>query len=140
MEGAVFLLRRESAPESGDGAWEQELVTGADGQATVRGLIAGSTYTIQEIRPAPGYVPDDTVRSFAVDTEGKIDGSWEYVLEISNVPNEVSISKTDMTGGQEIPGAKLVLRDEAGQTVEEWVSGTEPRRKEYPSPWMISFK
>ena len=128
VEGAVFLLRRESAPESGDGAWEQELVTGADGQATVRGLIAGSTYTIQEIRPAPGYVPDDTVRSFAVDTEGKIDGSWEYVLEISNVPNEVSISKTDMTGGQEIPGAKLVLRDEAGQTVEEWVSGTEPRR------------
>lgn len=36
------------------------------------------------------------------------------------------ISKTDVTGSQEIPGAKLTILDTDDQVIESWVSGTEP--------------
>ena len=123
VEGAVFSLR----PEDG-GDEEILLTTDADGQTSVSGLSRERTYIVKEVQAAPGYVPDETEHRFTVDGDGKIEGSWKYTLEISNVPNEVSVSKTDITGGPELPGAKLEIRDAEGNLVAQWVSETEPKR------------
>ena len=39
---------------------------------------------------------------------------------------KVSLSKSDITTGKEIPGAKLTILDEAGKPVETWISTQEP--------------
>lgn len=39
---------------------------------------------------------------------------------------KVQISKTDITGDQEIPGAKLTILDENDQVVESWTSSDKP--------------
>lgn len=44
---------------------------------------------------------------------------------------KVEITKTDITGEQEIEGAKLQVLDEEGNIIEEWTSTKEPYRIEY---------
>ena len=39
---------------------------------------------------------------------------------------QVKISKQDITTKQELPGATLVLKDNLGNEIARWVSGTEP--------------
>ena len=39
-----------------------------------------------------------------------------------NEPTKVEITKTDITGVSEIPGAHLQVLDYAGNVVDEWVS------------------
>ncbi len=39
---------------------------------------------------------------------------------------KVSISKQDITGDKEIPGAKLQVKDETGKVIEEWTSTDKP--------------
>ena len=36
---------------------------------------------------------------------------------------QVTVTKTDITGTQEVPGATLTVKDEDGNTVDTWVSG-----------------
>lgn len=44
----------------------------------------------------------------------------------ATLTNEISISKRDVTTGNELPGAHLVLKDSSGKTVKEWVSEDTP--------------
>ena len=39
---------------------------------------------------------------------------------------KVQISKTDITGDKEIPGAKLIILDKNDQVVESWISTDKP--------------
>lgn len=39
---------------------------------------------------------------------------------------KVTISKKDITNGEEIPGAHLVIKNEQDEIVEEWTSTEEP--------------
>ena len=50
--------------------------------------------------------------------------SYEFVFE--DEPTTVELSKTDLTTGEELPGARLQLTDENGAVVEEWTSTKEP--------------
>ena len=47
-------------------------------------------------------------------------------VEMFDDITKVTISKTDITTGQELPGARLIVKDSEGKTIEEWVSTTEP--------------
>jgi len=58
-----------------------------------------------------------------VNEQGLINGSYHYEMKLSNKPNVVEISKKDITGGAELPGASLILKNESGEVVESWVSG-----------------
>lgn len=40
---------------------------------------------------------------------------------------KVRISKTDITGEKEIPGATLIVKDSKGNAIETWVSTNEPK-------------
>ena len=58
---------------------------------------------------------------FTVSEDGSVD---EVTME--DDWTKVSISKTGITGGEELPGATLQVIDEDGEIVEEWISTTEP--------------
>ena len=42
------------------------------------------------------------------------------------IDKQVMVSKTDITKEAELPGAELEVQDLEENTIDEWVSGTEP--------------
>lgn len=47
-------------------------------------------------------------------------------LDINDKPTHVILSKTMLTGEKELPGASLILQDEGGAVIEQWISGERP--------------
>lgn len=86
----------------------------------IKGLVAGKTYKLIETIAPAGYAiasPDE----FTVKDDGT---TTEIVLR--NDLTVTTVSKTDITGEKELPGAKLQVIDEDGNVVDEWESGEEP--------------
>ena len=83
--------------------------------------LAPGKYILHE-EQAPtenGYVRAEDVE-FVVELTGEV-----QKVEMKDDHTKVSISKTDITTGEEIDGAKLQIIDKEGNVVEEWVSGEE---------------
>lgn len=116
----------ETGSDQDAGTGEQVFATDASGQILVEKLMAKTTYEVQEVASLPGYNPDPNVVTFSVDEKGLIDGAWCKELTFTNVPNTVSVSKQDITGGEEIPGASLEIRDDAGTVIQQWISTDTP--------------
>ena len=86
----------------------------------IKELVVGKTYTMTETKPADGYVTAESIE-FTIENTAEIQKH-----EMKDDVTKVQISKTDITGDQEIPGAKLTILDENDQVVERWTSGDEP--------------
>lgn len=79
------------------------------------------TYTLVEVSAPKGY---KTATNMLVYVNAK-NGTFTYSMtDYKN--SKVRISKTDITGEKEIPGATLVLKDEKNKVVDTWVSTNEP--------------
>ena len=81
----------------------------------VSGLEEGKKYTLIEETAPEGYVKAESIE-FTVSKEKKNEA---YIMK----DKQVSVTKTDITGTQEVPGATLTVKDEDGNTVDTWVSG-----------------
>ena len=103
-----------------------DFITDENGQIHVEDLLHENTYYIYEIATLPGYNLDTTIHEFTVDNKGLIGGKSRHTIKLTNQPNVAEISKKDITGGEELPGAKLTLSDAKGQIIETWVSEKEP--------------
>ena len=86
----------------------------------IKELVVGKTYTMIETKPADGYVTAESIE-FTIENTAEIQKH-----EMKDDVTKVQISKTDITGDQEIPGAKLTILDENDQVVESWTSTEEP--------------
>ncbi len=86
----------------------------------IKELVVGKTYTMTETKPADGYVTAESIE-FTIENTAEIQKH-----EMKDDVTKVQISKTDITGDQEIPGAKLTILDENDQVVESWTSIEEP--------------
>lgn len=82
-------------------------------------LTAGETYTLHEVSAPNGYVVAEDIQ-FTVSTDGSVD-----LVNMVDDTTKVSITKTDITGDKEIPGASMKLFDEDGNLIDEWVSTEE---------------
>ena len=82
-------------------------------------LIAGKEYTLHEEISPVGYVVANDI-TFKVSEDGSVD-----VVVMKDETTKVRISKRDITTDEELPGAKLIIIDEDGNTVEEWTSANE---------------
>ncbi|MDY3765975.1 MAG: SpaA isopeptide-forming pilin-related protein, partial [Lachnospiraceae bacterium] len=102
-----------------------------DEPKVITGIPAGE-YILREISAPSGYTVAEDV-PFTLTDELKVEN--KVVME--DAPIEVEISKTDITTGEELPGATLqILRQEGeelvvvenvyGETL-EWISGDEPK-------------
>ena len=81
----------------------------------VSGLEEGKKYTLIEETAPDGYVKAESIE-FTVSKEKKNEA---YIMK----DKQVSVTKTDITGTQEVPGATFTVKDEDGNTVDTWVSG-----------------
>ncbi|MGN0276288.1 MAG: SpaA isopeptide-forming pilin-related protein, partial [Hominisplanchenecus sp.] len=86
----------------------------------IKELTVGKSYALIETKPADGYVTAESI-DFVIENTADI----QKHTMLDDV-TKVKISKTDITGTEEIPGAKLTILDENDQVVESWTSGTEP--------------
>lgn len=86
----------------------------------IKELVVGKTYTMTETKPADGYVTAESIE-FIIENTAEIQKH-----EMKDDVTKVQISKTDITGDQEIPGAKLMILDGNDQVVESWTSTEEP--------------
>lgn len=89
----------------------------------IKELVAGKTYTMTEVLPAPGYVTAESIQ-FTVEDTAEV-----QKIEMKDDVTKVEVLKTD-TDGKELPGAKLSILDESGKVVETWTSTKEAHRIE----------
>ncbi|MDD3183806.1 MAG: SpaA isopeptide-forming pilin-related protein, partial [Anaerostipes sp.] len=115
----VIVQETEDGKELTLDSWTSE----ADKTHTSK-LIAG-TYTLIEMTSPAGYVIAESIQ-FTVGMDGKITVKNETVDKVimKDDTTKVQISKVAITGGKELPGAKLQLIDKDGNVVESWTSTT----------------
>lgn len=135
LSGASFGLYAAEDITDGNGGTLLEAdslietaVSGDDGKASFTSDIVPGSYYIMEMKAPEGYVKSGG--KFPVEFTGteKTDASGTVFIEktIKNSPTRVRISKTDITGEQELPGAYLYVIDSDGEVVEKWISTAEP--------------
>lgn len=82
---------------------------------SIKGLHEGWEYTLTETTAPKGYVKAGSIE-FTV-SKDKVN------QKVNMLDKQVSVTKTDITGTQEVPAATLTVKDEDGNTVDTWVSG-----------------
>lgn len=108
--------------------------TDKNGEIKVAGLAPG-TYCVKETSTLDGYVLDKNTYEFHVAEDGLVEGKEEYVMELDNDYTKIQISKQDITGQKELPGAHLQVIDKnMKKVVEEWTSTSEPHMIERLKP------
>ncbi|NSY28717.1 hypothetical protein G5B12_17095, partial [Blautia sp. MSK.20.85] len=93
--------------------------TSTEESHVIKELVVGKKYTMTETKPADGYVTAESI-TFTVENTAEVQKH-----EMKDDVTKVEISKTDITGETEIPGAKLTILDEDDQVVESWTSTEE---------------
>lgn len=88
----------------------------------IEGLNPG-TYTLTEEIAPEGYKLSTETITFTINADGTTSGK---VVMYNSPIKSIVISKKDFTTGEELPGAKLELRNEKGDLIEAWVSTDEP--------------
>ena len=134
LEGAVFALcnKEDIVNAKGDVILKadtviEEQATDKEGKLTFTAdLPLGYTYYVKETSPAPGFATTDQVQEFTFEYGGADKETLSYVFTFEDEPTTVEFTKTSLTDGKEIEGAKLKVTDESGNTVDEWTSDKEP--------------
>ena len=132
LEGAIFGLYAKEDIKDAEGnvlveadTLIEKAVTGTDGMVTFISDLPLGNYYLKEIQAPAGYVKSDE----CFDIDATYQGDDIEVIEIeavfTNYPTKLEISKTDITGDNELPGATLSIIDEAGNVIASWVSDEE---------------
>ena len=96
-----------------------------DGSLEVKNIPLGK-YTLQETEVPDGLIRNEKIYDIVFEQKDQETPEYPVSLEIENKSTKVEITKQDVTGDGELEGASLVVKDSAGETVDEWVSGTNP--------------
>ena len=92
------------------------------GNYTLKDLPMGE-YQLQETKTLEGLVLDETIYDVVFTQKDLTTKVYEEKKELSNDTTVFEFSKTDITGDEELEGAKLQVIDKDGNIVDEWVSG-----------------
>ena len=129
LEGAVFGLFAKEDIVNKDGkvivkadTQIERTVTGKDGKAAFTSDLPLGQYYVKEIEVPKGYVKSDKIFDVDASYQGDKVKVIEFDAAFENAPIKVEISKTDITGEKELPGAKLSVIDADGKLVESWIS------------------
>ncbi|MBO6233202.1 MAG: hypothetical protein J6N78_04000 [Clostridia bacterium] len=86
----------------------------------IKNLVENETYILHE-----EVVAEDFVKATDIEFTVTTDKETQHEKLVDKI---VTVTKTDLTNGEEIEGAKLVVTDEEGNTVDEWVSEKTPHK------------
>ena len=133
LEGAVFALCVKDDITGADGkvilkadTVIEELATDKEGKLTFTAdLPIGFAYYIKETSPAPGFATADETQEFTFEYGGAEKEKVSYAFTFEDEPTVIEITKTSLTDGKELEGAKLQVTDESGKIVDSWTSGKE---------------
>lgn len=113
------------------------LTTNEKGHASAENLPLGSgtaEYALIEVKAPAGFLLDDTPHQFTLSYNDDKTPVVETAVSIENKYTKLHVSKTDITGSSELPGAKLVLTNYKQQEVDSWTSTEEPHVIEHLEP------
>lgn len=134
LEGAIFGLFAKEDIEDMDGrvvvkadTQIERAVSGKDGKVTFVSDLPLGQYYVKEIEAPKGYVKSDEVFDVDASYQGDDIEVIEFEAEFENYPTKLEISKTDITGENELKGATLSIIDSEGKVVESWVSDGKTR-------------
>lgn len=140
VEGATYGLYTKEDIVSAEGevlakadTLIETQITDAEGKINFTADLPLGTYYVKELEAAPGYLLDE--ESYEVDFtyQGQGIKVITNTLEVKDEPTTTEISKTDITTGEEVVGAKLEISDKSGEVVESWTS-TEEKHIVYGLP------
>lgn len=135
---AMTLYKAEDVNEDGtvkDGA--EALDSWVSGKESFHdfgpAIKAGESYVLVETAAPDGYTYAENI-SFTVNVDGTIKTDAEKTTDketgedvylVKDDVTKVSIKKMDITGNNEVAGARLLLKDKEGNVIESWMSATE---------------
>lgn len=133
VEGATYgvyatedILGRDDAVLVEADSLIQSAKTDEKGVASFDADLPLGKYYVKEIETAPGYLVDES--EYEVDFTYK-DPKIELLTQeipVEETPIIVEISKSDITTGKELPGAKLEIIDKNGETFAAWTTDGKP--------------
>ncbi|MBQ9298799.1 MAG: hypothetical protein IJ223_07265 [Clostridia bacterium] len=100
-----------------------------DGSLKIENLPLG-IYELQEVKTIEGLVLDNSKYEIKLAYENSLKKVYEVSKSISNSPTIVEFSKTDITGTEELIGAKLELINKQGKIIDTWISASKPHKIE----------
>ena len=122
------LVARENVIDYADGSviYEKGKVIGKynlkeDGTLTIENLPMGKYY-LKELTTIDGAVLDQTEYDVIFEQTDTTTKEYTVKLNIENETTCIEISKTDITGEEELVGAKLTVIDENNEVVDSWTS------------------
>lgn len=83
-------------------------------------------YSIREIKAPDGYYLDAPDAEITFTYAGAESATVTIESTFQNDATSFHVSKRELTGDEELPGAKLTIKDTDGNVVREWISGEEP--------------
>lgn len=137
LEGATFGLFNEDDITSDNGkvllkagSLIQQRATDSTGSLIFDAdLPTDFSYYIQEIVPPAGYASDPEVQRFFFERLSYIDEVTIFrEFTFIDKPTVVEITKSILTTGEELEGAKLQVTDSEGNVVDSWTSEKEPHK------------
>lgn len=101
---------------------------GMDGVQIPENTTANSgKYCIVELRPPEGYFLDAPEQTFEFVYKDSDTSVIELEHTFQNDGTSFYVSKRQLTGDDELPGATLTISDKDGNVVRQWVSGDKPQ-------------
>ena len=94
--------------------------TSSDVAKSINTLAPGK-YKIIEVSAPNGYILNETPVEIEILNIPEIQ---KFVIENKFDDYDVEISKIDATSKEELPGAKLILKNPSGEVIDEWISDT----------------
>ena len=134
LEGGVFALYTKNDILNAEGevilkadTMIEQKATDQDGRIVFTAdLPINGSYYVKEVQAPAGFVTTEEIKEFDFNyaVEDVAEVSFEFTYE--DEPTTFEITKSDLTIGEELPGAKLKVSDPEGNVVDEWTSGSTP--------------
>ena len=144
LAGAVFdiraagdIVRPDGSIVALDGETVTTITTDERGFACANHLSLGcgtANYEVIEAQAPEGYLLDQSTHAVKLSYTDQETPVINVHLDVSNDYTKIDISKVDLTGNQEVEGARLSLHDADGIEIDAWTSSDKPHRIEHLSP------
>ena len=108
----------------------EKVETDEAGAAVFEADIPGGKYYVKELQAPEGYLKTDEIWYLDASYQGEeADAVRRFRQEVYNEISDVTVSKQDLTNGEEITGASLeIVEESTGTAVDQWISEGTPHR------------
>ena len=150
LAGAVFdiraagdIVRPDGSIVALDGETVTTITTDERGFACANHLSLGcgtAIYEVIEVQAPEGYLLDQSAHTVELSHADQETPTVKAHLDVSNDYTKINVSKVDLTGKQEVEGARLSLHGADGTEIDAWTSSDKPHRIEHLLPGTYTLR